>query len=61
MESQDTYTVFEGNKLLCRGPLSEVILKVKRRTLKTDASFLIFSDVTGKEMDFNLQGTASAK
>jgi hypothetical protein len=60
MESSDTYTVFEGSKIFCRGSLSDVILRVKRKQDKfPDSGFLIFSDRTGKSLDFNLSGTES--
>jgi hypothetical protein len=57
--SYDTYSAFHGQKLLARGPLADVVTKVKRQLDKTpDLSILIFSDATGKEMDFNFQGSA---
>jgi len=57
METQ-TYTAFFGHKLLAHGDLITVLLKVKRR-LKGDphSSVLVFSDLTGKQMDFDLRGT----
>jgi len=57
METQ-TYTAFIGHRLLAQGDLVKVALKVKRK-LKDDAqaSILIFSDLTGKQMDFDLRGT----
>ncbi|WP_413290270.1 DUF2239 family protein [Bdellovibrio sp. HCB337] len=57
MDSQN-YTAFEGEKLLKQGALDEVVLAVKKR-LKShpDASILVFSDLTGKEMDFDLSGS----
>lgn len=53
-----TYTAFEGLKKLVAGDLEKVLLAVKKR-LKThrDSSVLIFSDTTGKQMDFDLSGT----
>lgn len=53
-----TYTAFEGHRILIQGRLDEVALRVKHRT-KTDpsAAILIFSDLTGKEMDFDLRGS----
>jgi hypothetical protein len=60
METPDTYSAFEGHKLLCWGTLSEAVLAVKRQAHKHPThSFLIFSDATGKAMDFNLQGSES--
>jgi uncharacterized protein len=53
-----SYTAFEETKLLAQGPLDEVALKVKRRLKANhEASILVFSDSTGKEMDFDLRGT----
>jgi hypothetical protein len=53
-----TYTAFEGFHKLISSDLEKVLLTVKKR-LKThrDASILIFSDSTGKQMDFDLSGT----
>jgi hypothetical protein len=57
MNTNDTYTAFEGNKQLFIGTLASVILKVKKRLGKDDNStILIFSDSTGKTIDFNFQG-----
>ncbi|MDO9181477.1 MAG: DUF2239 family protein [Bacteriovorax sp.] len=57
MDSIDTYTAFDGNKLLFQGPLSDIVLKIKKRLGKAEnSSILIFSDSTGKTMDFNFQG-----
>lgn len=57
METQ-TYTAFTGHKLLAHGDLVKVAIKAKRK-LKEDphAGILIFSDLTGKQMDFDLHGT----
>ncbi len=56
--SSDSYSAFEDTQLLVRGPLLQVVSEVKRRVTKaSDARIYIFSDVTGKEMDFNLQGS----
>lgn len=58
MDIQNTYTAFEGNNLLGRGSLSEVVLKIKKRLGKTENSaVLIFNDATGKTMDFNFRGS----
>jgi uncharacterized protein len=53
-----TYSAFEGSKLLTQGSLDEVVLRIKRRHLKDENSaILIFSDDTGRTMDFNFQGS----
>jgi len=58
METKSTYTAFEGDQWVCRGPLPEVIMTVKRRMGKSEnRPFLIFSDATGNTMDFNFQGS----
>ncbi len=54
------YTAFEGSQVLISGRLDEVALKVRRRlTTHPAASILIFSDVTGKQMDLDLRGSES--
>lgn len=55
---EDSYTAFEGPKRLAQGALNDVVVKVKRRLTKGGSAqdVLIFSDATGKTMDFNLQG-----
>jgi hypothetical protein len=58
METRETYTAFEGTTCLFRGTFQEVVLKVKDRIGRADnSSVLIFSDNTGKTMDFNFQGS----
>lgn len=58
MEQENIYTVFEGHSLIFHGPLSDVVMKVKQRMGKSDhSSILIFSDSTGKILDFNFQGS----
>jgi uncharacterized protein len=53
-----TYTAFEGHRLLTHGPLEEVVLDVKRRLkAQPEVSVLVFSDTTGKQMDFDLRGS----
>ncbi|MBL7689782.1 MAG: DUF2239 family protein [Bdellovibrionaceae bacterium] len=55
---ENTYTAFEGSKLLVRGPLDKVVLKSKHRLEKSpEASILIFSDSTGRTIDFNFHGS----
>lgn len=58
MKNQDMYTAFDGPDRLLRGTLPEVVLKIKKRLGKAEnSSILIFSDSTGKTIDFNFQGT----
>ncbi len=57
-ESTPTYTAFEGDALMCKGPLADVILKIKKRMGKAEnCPALIFNDATGNAMDFNFQGS----
>jgi hypothetical protein len=57
MDARETYTAFEGITRLFRGTFEEVVLKVKGRLGRAEnSSILIFSDNTGKTMDFNFQG-----
>jgi uncharacterized protein len=58
MEISATYTAFEGSKKLFSGSLAEIVLKIKKRIGKADhSSVVIFSDSTGKTIDFNFQGS----
>src|SRR4051812_35711541 len=58
MDTQGTYTAFEGSHRLFQGALQEVVLRVKKRLGRAENSaILIFSDTTGKTMDFNFHGS----
>jgi len=53
-----TYTAFDGFQKLINDDLEKVLLAVKRRLrVCRDSNILIFSDSTGKQMDFDLSGT----
>ena len=53
-----SYSAFEEVHLLSQGALEEVVIAVKRRLKsKPEASILVFSDLTGKQMDFDLRGS----
>nr|BDT29104.1 DUF2239 family protein [Bacteriovorax sp. HI3] len=53
-----TFTAFDGHTLLCQGDLVEVVLKVKGHIGKaSNSTILIFSDATGKTIDFNFHGS----
>ena len=52
------YTAFEGTSLLERGALEEVVLSIKKHLGSSgNSGVLIFSDMTGKTMDFNFHGS----
>lgn len=53
----NTYTAFLKDKLIISGSLSDVVLKIKNNKLAEEEGMLIFSNDTGKTMDFNFQGT----
>lgn len=58
LENSQTYTAFNGSTRLARGPLHEVVLEVKHQLKAApQSSILVFSDLTGKEMDFDLRGS----
>lgn len=54
------YTAFEDQTILATGPLEKVAIKVKKH-LKShpNASILVFSNATGKQMDLDLRGSES--
>jgi uncharacterized protein len=59
MDNQQTYSAFDGDKLISQGALDEVALKVRKQLQEAPTSaILIFSDTTGKQMDFDLRGSA---
>ena len=56
---QTRYTAFEGERCIAAGPPATVALAVKR-ALDDDAGrlILVFDDGTGRQVDFDLRGTA---
>jgi hypothetical protein len=52
----DTYTAFQGHRLLVQGPLGEVLRQAKP-CLDAGENLLIFEDRTGKQVDFDVRGT----
>ena len=53
----ETFTAFEGPRRLVSGPLHEVALGVKRAEQRTAQGIAIFSDATGRAIDFDLRGS----
>ena len=51
------FTAFQGSHRLATGPLAEVALAVKHANDGADAPILIFSDATGRAIDFDLRGS----
>ncbi len=58
MNLTQLYSAFENSQLTAHGPLNEVVLKLKANSkLDRSSSPLVFSDSTGKQMDFDLSGS----
>jgi hypothetical protein len=53
----DTFTAFAGQRRLANGPVTEVALAVKRAERPAGEPVLIFSDATGRAVDFDLRGS----
>jgi uncharacterized protein len=51
------FTAFEGPRRLVSGPLREVALAVKRAEARGSERIAIFSDATGRAIDFDLRGS----
>jgi hypothetical protein len=52
-----TFTAFDGQRLLVSGPLAEVALAVKRAERLGSKPIAIFSDATGWGIDLDLRGS----
>ncbi|WP_186294246.1 DUF2239 family protein [Bradyrhizobium guangdongense] len=52
----DTFTAFAGQRRLASGPLTEVALAVKRAQARGSDPIIIFTDATGRPVDFDLRG-----
>jgi uncharacterized protein len=58
MEDGRTYTAFAGDRLLVSGGLRTMLLQVKERLDRGESGgILIFEDQTGRQVEFNFQGT----
>ena len=53
---QTIFTAFQGQRRLASGPAGEVALVVKRVAPRPDEPIIIFSDATGRSIDFDLRG-----
>ena len=51
------FTAFQGSHRLATGPLAEVALAIKHANDGAGAPILIFSDTTGRAVDFDLRGS----
>lgn len=52
-----TYTAFAEQRRVARGPVEEVVLKVKQWLESGGAPVLIFEDQSGQQIDLDLRGT----
>jgi uncharacterized protein len=60
MDTEQTYTAFEGETLLASGPLAEMLPTVKARFDQNPSVLcLIFEDQSGRQVDFDLRGPSS--
>ncbi len=53
---QQIFTAFQGPRRLVSGPAGEVALVVKRIAPRPDEAIIVFSDATGRSIDFDLRG-----
>jgi hypothetical protein len=53
---KDIFTAFVGHRRLACGPVAAVALAVKRAAPDASEPILIFSDETGRQVDFDLRG-----
>lgn len=60
MTTRSTFTAFEADRLLSRGPLRTVLTAVKRRWDEDPGAMVwIFEDDGGRQVDFDLRGSVS--
>ncbi|MCP3462059.1 MULTISPECIES: DUF2239 family protein [unclassified Bradyrhizobium] len=53
---QSTFTAFVGQRRLASGPIADVVLAVKRADAWAGSPIVIFSDLSGRAVDFDLRG-----
>src|SRR5215831_8521418 len=53
----ETFTAFEGQRRLASGGLAEIVLVVKRAEQRAAGPIMIFSDASGRAVDFDLRGS----
>ena len=59
MENERTYSAFAGNRLVANGVVETIIRRVKEMTGGSQSeTVLVFDDQTGKQIDFDMRGTA---
>jgi hypothetical protein len=55
---EPTYTAFSGTKQVASGDREELLRSLKKRFGRVNGTVLIFSDQTGRQVDFDFRGTA---
>ncbi|WMD21602.1 DUF2239 family protein [Achromobacter seleniivolatilans] len=56
--TSNSYTAFEGHRILAAGPLADVALAVKRAlNVRGGDTLLVFQDRTGQQTDLDLRGS----
>ena len=58
METTPTYTAFGGHTALTTGPIKAVVAAAKSHWDKKTDTILVFDDITGKQIDFDFEGTS---
>jgi uncharacterized protein len=53
---QETFTAFVGQRCLASGPIADVAMAVKRADAWAGSPIVIFSDASGRAVDFDLRG-----
>ena len=53
---QETFTAFVGQRCLASGPITDVAMAVKRADAWAGSPIVIFSDASGRAVDFDLRG-----
>jgi len=59
MDEPRTYTAFGGNDVIAAGPLETMLPQLKRWTESGGVMALVFDDVSGKPVDFDLRGNVA--
>ena len=58
MDPTLTYSAFAGDRLVAAGALEELLRRTKAHLDGGGADVLVFEDATGRQVDFDLRGTA---
>lgn len=53
-----TYAAFAGDRLVATGALEDLLRRLKAHEARGGAPALVFEDETGRQVDFDLRGTA---